>query len=135
MSDFLHYVLDYGCFALGAVLYILSKVQEYTEMAEANPDPNVNYSTKKFLKKEIINFIRLFIGGIALVIFSPMLIGGAVVEVQNAQGAVMFSVSMKSALMPLYFTIGLGGTALLFSVLGRYKKTLMNKLPPEENKP
>lgn len=134
MSDFLHYVLDYGCFALGAVLYILSKIQEYKDMAELNPNPKVVYNARNYFNKEVINFVRLFLGGIALVIFSPMLIGGAVVEVQNAQGAVMFSVSMKSALMPLYFTVGLGGTALLFSVLGRYKKTLLSKLPPEENR-
>lgn len=134
MSNLLHYVLDYGCFALGAILYILSKIQEYKDMADANPDPKITYSAKKFLNKEAINFVRLFIGGFALIIFSPMLVGGAVVDVKNADGAVMFSISMKTALMPLYFTIGLGGTALLFSVLGRYKKTLLSKLPPEENR-
>lgn len=135
MSDFLHYVIDYACFLLGAVLYALSKVQGYKDMAAANPDPKIVYSAKNFINKEIINFIRLIIGGIALVIFMPMLIGGAVVDIKNAEGAVIASITLKSALMPFYFVVGLGGTALLFSIFGRYQKTLLSKLPAEDNKP
>jgi hypothetical protein len=134
MSDFFHYAGGYALFALGSVLYCLSKVQEYKDMAESNPDPKIVYNTKKFLNKEMINFIRLFLGGVALVILMPMLIGGTVVELKNSEGTVLTSVSLKTALMPLYFVTGLGGTSLLFSIFGRYRKTLLSRLPAEDGK-
>lgn len=134
MSDILHYAIGYALFVLGAVLYCLAKVQEYKDMAEANPDPKIIYNTRRFLNKEMINFIRLFLGGIALVIMMPMLIGGTVVEIKNSEGSLLTSISLKSALMPFYFVVGLGGTSLLFSIFGRYRKTLLSRLPPEDGK-
>lgn len=135
MSDFLHYVIGYALFALGAFLYCLGKVQEFKDMAEANPDPKIVYNSKRFFNKELINFIRLFVGGIGLVIIMPMMIGGTIVEIKNSEGAVLTSISLKSALMPFYFVVGLGGTSLLLSIFGRYRKTLLSRLPAEDNKP
>ncbi len=130
----LTYLFGYAAFLLGAILYVLGKVQEYKEMAEANPDPKIIYSTKKFMNKEIINFIRLCLGGIALVILMPMLIGGATVDLKSAEGAVIATVTLKSALIPLYFVTGLGGTATLFSMFGKYKKTLLSRVGVEDGK-
>lgn len=134
MSDFLHYIIGYALFVLGAVLYCLGKIQEFKDMAESNPDPKIVYNTNRFLNKELINFIRLFVGGIGLVVIMPMLIGGTVVEIKNTEGAVLTSISLKSALMPFYFVVGLGGTSLLLSIFGRYRKTLLSRLPPDDGK-
>lgn len=129
-----HYLLDYGCFLLGAVLYLLSKVGEYQHMAEANPDPKIVYSFGNLLKKEWVNIARLLIGGIALVIFLPLLIGGATVDIKNTEGAVITSMAMKSVLAPMYFFLGYSGNSALFSLFGKYKKTLLNRVGVDDEK-
>lgn len=134
MSSILHYAFGYGAFLLGAVLYALSKVQEYKDMAEANPDPKVVYNTRNFIKKEVINFLRLFIGGIALVVFMPMLIGGATVDIKSSEGQVITNLELKSVLIPLYFLTGYAGNSALFSLFGKYKKTLLNRVGVEDGK-
>lgn len=134
MSSFFHYAIGYGAFVLGAVLYALSKVQEYKDMAEANPDPKIVYSARKFIGKEIINFARLFIGGIALVIFMPMLIGGATVDIKSAEGVVITNLELKSVLIPIYFLTGYAGNSALFSLFGKYKKTLLSRVGVDDGK-
>lgn len=128
----LHYLLDYGAFLLGAILYLLSKVGEYQQMAEANPDPKIVYSFGNLLKKEWVNIARLLIGGIALVIFLPLLIGGATVDIKNTEGIVVTSMAMKSVLAPMYFFLGYSGNSALFALFGKYKKTLLERVGVDE---
>jgi hypothetical protein len=129
-----NYLIGYGAFVLGAVLFILGKMNDYDKMAEANSSPLVVYSTKKFMRMEAINFARLFIGGIALVIFTPMLIGGVSVDIKNTEGAVVASIALKVLLAPLYFFIAYGGNSALFAFFGRYKKTLLGSVGVDDGK-
>jgi len=129
----IHYFIDYGAFLLGAILYVLAKVQEFKEMADANPNPKVVYNTKHLFEKEWINFARLLVGGIALVIFMPMLIGGASVDIKSTEGAVITNLEMKTILAPFYFLVGYSGLSGLFAIFGKYKKTLLNRVGVNDN--
>jgi len=129
----LHYLLDYGAFLLGSVLYVLGKIGDYKEMAKANPDPKIVYDTKHFMNEEWINFARLIIGGVALVIFMPMLIGGANVDIKSTEGVVITNLEMKTLLAPFYFLVGYSGSSGLFAILGKYKKTLLNRVGVNDN--
>lgn len=129
----IHYLLDYGAFLLGGVLYVLGKIQDYKEMAKANPDPKVIYDTKHFLNDEWINFVRLGVGGIALVIFMPMLIGGASVDIKSTDGIVITNLDMKTLLAPFYFLTAYSGTSGVLGVFGKYKKTLLNRVGVSDN--
>lgn len=129
----LHYLLDYGCFALGAVLYMLGKIQEYKTMAKANPDPKVVYDSKHFINDEWINFARIAIGGIALIIFTPMLTSGASVDIKSTEGVTITNIEMKTLLMPFYFLVGYSGSSGLFAFFGKYKKTLFNRVGVSDN--
>jgi hypothetical protein len=128
----LHYLFGYGAFLLGALLYILSKVQEYRDMADANPNPDVVHKNKTMFQKESINIARLLIGGVALVIFMPMLIGGATVDFRTAEGQLLTTLTLKSVLIPLYFFMGYAGNSALFSLFGKYKKTLLNRVGADD---
>lgn len=129
----LHYIIDYGAFLLGFILYILGKVQDYKAMAKANPDPKIIYNKRHFIDDEWVNFVRIIIGGIALVLFMPMLIGGATVDIKSTDGAVITNIEMKTVLAPFYFLIGYSGSSGLFAVLGKYKKTLLNRVGVSDN--
>lgn len=129
----LQYFLDYGCFLLGCVLYLLGKIKEYKQMADANPDPNIVHSNKKLLSDEWINIAQLLIGGVALIIFAPKLIGGISVDIKNVSGQVVANVAMQTLLMPFYFLMGYAGNSALFSFFGKYKKTLLNQVGVDSN--
>jgi hypothetical protein len=131
----LHYLYDYGSFLLGAALYILAKMQKYKEMAEANPNPNVKSSWKAMFNKEVINFIRLLLGGVALVIFLPMLIGGATVDFKSVEGQVITTLTLQSLLIPMYFFVGYAGNSALFAFFGKYEKTLLNRVGVDDTTP
>lgn len=119
-----HYLLDYACFALGFLLFILRKIKDYKALAKANPNPNVIYDRKHFINDELVNFIMIAIGGIALVIFTPMMTGGAAIDIKNSEGSVIVAnLEIKAVLMPLYFFIGYSGS--LFAFFGKYEKTLL----------
>jgi hypothetical protein len=127
------YLLDYGCFLLGCVLYLLGKIKEYKAIAEANPDPKVIHSNKKMFDKEWINLAQLIIGGVALIIFTPKLIGGVTVDIKNVSGQIVTSLAMQTILMPFYFFIGYSGNSALFAYFGKYKKTLLNQVGVDSN--
>lgn len=129
----MHYLLDYGCFLLGCTLYLLGKIKEFKAMAEANPDPKIVYSTKNLISKEWINFAQLIIGGVAVVIFTPMLIGGVTVDTKNVSGQVVTTLAMQTLLMPFYFFIGYSGNSAMFAYFGKYKKTLLNQVGVDSN--
>ncbi len=129
----LHYFLDYGCFLLGSALYVLGKCAEYKKLAKQHPDQSVNFNLNDFFNEEWINLTRFYIGGVALIIFMPMLIGDGFVELKGADGAVLLSLELKEALMPFYFLTAYGGNSALFAVFGKYKTTFMNKVGVEDN--
>jgi hypothetical protein len=135
MTTILNYLLGYGAFLLGAILFILGKMNDYDQMARANPDPKVIYDRKTFFRMEAINFARLFIGGIALVIFAPMLIGGVVVDVKNSSGAVVTTLALKAALAPFYFVTAYAGNSALFAFFGKYKKAMLGGVGVDDDKP
>lgn len=97
-------------------------------MAEANTNPSVVYSLKNFLNKEWINILQLYIGGAALVVFLPMLIGGATVDIKTTSGAVLSTFALKAILIPVYFILGYSGNSAVFNVFGKYKKTLLDPI-------
>lgn len=129
----IHYLLDYGCFGLGVFLYLLAKVEDYKKMADSNPDPKVVYDRKHFINDEWINFTRLAIGGIALIAFTPMLTGGASVDIKSTEGVVIANIEMKTLLMPFYFLTGYSGSSGLFALFGKYKKTLFNRVGVDDS--
>lgn len=126
----IHYLLDYGCFALGFILFVLRKIKDYKTLAKMNPDPKVIYDRAHFINDELINFIMIAIAGVALVAFTPMLTGGASVDIKSTEGAVIVNVEMKTLLMPLYFFIGLSGS--IFSFFGKYEKSLLKGIGIDE---
>lgn len=122
------YLIDYGAFLLGCLIYILRKAQKLKELGEANPDPNVAFKWKNFVDKEYINFATVLLGGIALVVFTPALIGGATVDIKSTEGAVVTTLQMSTLLAPFCFLMGLAGPSALFSYFGKYEKTLLNRV-------
>ena len=129
------YLLGYGSFLLGVVLYILGKMQKFKDLADANPDPKVKASWKNMVSKEAINFARLLIGGLALIFFAPMLTGGVSVDFKSTEGVVITTLSLKDILIPFYFFIGYGGNSALFNFFGVYEKTLLNRVGVQEPNP
>lgn len=130
----LHYLLDYGAFILGAAMYVLVKAKKLKELGEANPDPNVCFSWRKFADKEYINLAILLLGGIALVVFTPMLIGGATVDIKSTEGAVITTLALQTLLAPFLFLMGLSGPSALLNYFGTYEKTLLNRMGVDSNK-
>ena len=121
-------LVGFGAFVFGSILYLLSKIKEYKLMAEANTNPSVVYSLKNFLNKEWINILQLYIGGAALVVFLPMLIGGATVDIKTSSGSVLSTFALKAILIPMYFILGYSGNSAVFNVFGKYKKTLLDPI-------
>lgn len=124
----INFLVGFGAFVFGSILYLLSKIKEYKLMAEANTNPSVVYSLKNFLNKEWINILQLYIGGAALVVFLPMLIGGATVDIKTSSGSVLSTFALKAVLIPMYFILGYSGNSAVFNVFGKYKKTLLDPI-------
>lgn len=129
----IHYIIDYGAFLLGTTLYILLKAKKLKEIGEANPDPNVAFNWIKFRDKEYINLAILLLGGVALVIFTPMLIGGATVEIKSTEGNVVANISLQTLLAPFYFLMAMAGPSALLNFFGTYEKTLLNRVGVNPN--
>lgn len=122
----MNYLLGYGAFVLGSLLYLLSKIRDYKK--QAKPVTGMEFSLKQFWKDELINIVQLYLGGVALVIFLPMLIGGSTVDLKNTSGNVVTTLTLKESLIPMYFILGFSGNSALFSLFGKYKKTFLNQL-------
>lgn len=123
-----HYLIDYGAFLLGAILCILGTIEDYKKMADANPDPKIVYDASHFLHKEWINLTRLLIGGVALILFMPMLVGGTTVDIKNVSGSVVTTLKMVTVLTPMYFLVGYSGVNGLLAIFGKYKNTFMKQV-------
>jgi len=126
----INYLLGYGAFVLGSVLYLLSKIRDFKR--QAKPIPGMEFNYKQFWNDELINIIQLYVGGIALVIFLPMMIGGATVDIKSTSGIVITTLALKATLIPMYFILGWSGNSALFSLFGKYKKTFLNQLGVED---
>ncbi len=126
----INYLLGYGAFVLGSVLYLLSKIRDFKR--QAKPIPGMEFNYKQFWNDELINIIQLYVGGIALVIFLPMMIGGATVDIKSTSGVVITTLALKATLIPMYFILGWSGNSALFSLFGKYKKTFLNQLGVED---
>lgn len=129
----LNYILGYLSFLLGILLYLLAKVSEYKKMAKQNPNPDIRFSMKSFWNDEWINFARVLIAGVALVLFMPMLIGGSMVELKNNEGGVIASFALRAVLIPFYFFVGYSGNSAVFAIFGKYKKTLLNQVGVDDS--
>lgn len=123
-----HYLIDYGAFLLGSILCILGTIEDYKKMAEANPDPKIVYDAKHLLNKEWTNLARLLIGGVALVLFLPSLVGGTTVDIKNVSGNVVTTLKMATVLTPMYFLVGYSGVNGLLAIFGKYKNTFMKQV-------
>lgn len=132
--SFQSFLIGYGAFTLGSLIYLLMKVNSFKRQAKSNPNPNFVFSAKDFFSDEWINIAVLWLGGIALVLFLPTLTGGTVVDIVNSKGVTMTSLPLKTALAPMEFMIGLGGNSTLFSLFGKYQKTFLNQLGVEQDK-
>lgn len=121
-------MVGYGFFVLGSFLYLLMKMKSYKKQAKNNPNPNLNFSAASFFNDEWINVLMLWLGGIPLVIFLPILIGGTSVSIVNTAGVTVSSFDMKNALAPFEFLVGLGGNSVLFSFFSKYQKTFLNQV-------
>lgn len=129
----MQFLFGYFWFLLGAVIYLLGRVKDYKAMAKANPDPKIVYSSREFFNQEWINVAQFLLGGVALVVFLPKWVGGVTVDFKNVSGQVVTTVAMQTLLMPFYFLIGYSGNSALFTLFGKYKKTLMNQVGVDSN--
>lgn len=127
----LNYTLGYVAFLFGMLIYLLGKINEYKKLAKAHPNPLVNFSLSKLWSSEWANVIQVLLGGLALVIFLPMLIGNYQVDFKSSSGAIIATVNLKAVLIPLYFFIGYSGNSAVFMILGKYKKELISKIGGE----
>lgn len=130
---FINGLLAYGCYLLGAALYLLNVIEKYKKISEANPDPDIVFSVKYFWKQEWVNVVKILLIGVATPILLVPL-NGISVDFKSVSGAVMFNTSVKVILMPLYLIIGWGGGQATIAIAGAYKKELYNKVGITESK-
>lgn len=122
----LNYFIAYGVYLLGALLYFLNVIEKYRRIAEANPNPHINFYFKEFWNKEVINVIRILLLGVAT-IFLLLPLEGVDLDIKNSSGAVMFTVAAKAAMLPLFLVLGYTGGQGTIALMGKYKETLYEK--------
>lgn len=120
-------LIAYAVYLLGAGLFILDLVAKYQKIAEANPDPKIQFNARTFWRKERINIFKIFLIGVATQIL-VLPFSGMSVDFINAHGDKMFNTSIKVILLPLYLVIGWGGGSATIAVAGQYKKVLYEKV-------
>ena len=131
----LQFLIGYGLFFLGSVIYLLIKARDYKQLADKVPNSDVQATFKDFWNKEWINMFILWLAGIAVVLFLPQLIGGSTVDLKSAAGNVITTVSLKTALTPMEFILGYSGNSVVFALLGKYKKSLLSQMGVDEKNP
>lgn len=130
----LNYFLAYCCYLLGAALFFLDIISKYKKVADANPDPAIEFNAKSFWSKEWVNIIRILLLGIAtMILLIPL--GGISVAFHNTEGGVMFTTSIKVLMLPLYLVFGYTGGRGTLALAGVYKKELYNKVGITEEEP
>lgn len=133
-QTFLFSFLQYLAYLLGALIYILDVIEKYQKMAETSPDASITYNKKSFWKKEKFNIIRIIALGIVSIIVLPWIIGGQTFAVMKDDGTVLYSLPIKSALIPLQIVVGYTGGRGILAALGKSKKDLYKRIGIDEPK-
>lgn len=123
----LNHLIAYAVYLLGAALFILDLIGKYKKMADANPNEHITFNAQVFWKKESINIIKILLWGVA----TPILLvpfSGMSVSFHNTAGEVMFTTSVATVLLPLYFIFGYSGGRAQIALAGQYKKGFYEKL-------
>lgn len=129
----LNYLLAYGCYFLGATIFVLDLIAKYQLMAESNPDDNITFDAKQFWHKERFNVIKVLLLGLATMILLVPL-EGISLDFVNSSGDLMFTVNAKTALLPIYLIFGWGGGRATIALAGQYKKAFYKKVGIETEK-
>lgn len=128
-----NFLLAYGCYLLGAFIFTLDLIAKYKLMAESNPDKNVQFDSKEFWRKENINLIKVVLLGVAsMILLVPL--NGISMDFVNAAGDLMFTVSAKTAMLPIYLILGWGGGRGTIALAGQYKKGFYQKVGITDDK-
>lgn len=128
----INYILMFAAYCLGATIFILDEIKKYENLAEATPDPAVTYKKKTFWQKEKINIIQMVLYGIVAVIIFPMLFGGSNFSLNKEDGTTLWTVPMKTALIPLMIIVGWTGGRAVIAFMGKSKKELYKKVGIDE---
>lgn len=121
-SQILDFALSYACYFLGAVIFTIDLIAKYKLMAESNPDKDVVFDSKAFWKKENINVIKVLLLGVAsMILLVPL--NGISMDFVNSAGDLMFTVSAKTAMLPIYLILGWSGGRGTIALAGQYKKS------------
>jgi hypothetical protein len=124
----LNYLLSFGAYSLGALIYILDQIKKYQDVAETSPDPKITYQKKNFWQKEKVNVIQIGLYGIVSVIFLPYILGGSAIQLASSSGSVIWSLPMQTALIPAQIIIGWSGGRAVIAFMGNSKKELYKKV-------
>lgn len=131
----INYLLSYGAYLLGALIFILDQIKKYEDIANANPDPSITYKRLSFWRKERINIIQIVLYGIVSVIILPRMFGGTTIDFKTESGSVMYSLALKAALIPLQVIVGWSGGRVVLALMGKTKGELYKKVGITEDKP
>lgn len=134
MTQFLLYLAQYGAYILGALIFILDQVKKYEDVANANPDPDIQYKKKSFWSKEKWTILQIVLLGIVSVLTIPALFGGSTFALQKADGTTAWSVPMKAALIPIQIVIGWSGGRMILAFMGKTKGELYKKVGITDDK-
>lgn len=128
----LYYLIAYGCYFLGATIFTLDLLAKYQLMADAHPDDDITFNSKEFWKKERFNLIKVILLGFAtLILLIPL--EGISLDFINNSDEIMFSVSAKTLMFPVYLILGWSGGRGTIALAGQYKKGFYKKMGIEEN--
>jgi len=124
----------FAAYLLGALIFVLDEIKKYENIANANPDPKIQYGSKVFWKKEKYNLIQMVLYGIVAVVILPKLFGGSNFALNKEDGTQLWAVPMKSALIPIMIVIGWTGGRAVMAFMGKSKKELYRKVGIEDEK-
>jgi hypothetical protein len=124
----------FAAYLLGALIFVLDEIKKYENIANANPNPDIQYGWPLFWKKEKINVIQMFLYGVVAVIIFPMLFGGSNFALRRETGEVIWSVPMKTALIPLMIVLGWTGGRAVIAFMGKSKRELYRSVGIEDDK-
>ncbi len=131
----MNYLFMYLAYLLGAAIFILDQIKKYEDIANANPDPTITYKKVNFWQKEKWTLIKIVLLGAVSVIILPALFGGSSFALQKADGAALWTVPMKAALIPVQIVVGWSGGRMIIAFLGKSIAELYKKVGITENTP
>lgn len=122
----LNSIILFAAYLLGALIFILDLIKKYEDIANANPDPKIQY--KGFWKKERWNILQIILWGVVAVILLPWFLGGHSVALHNKDGEDVWHMPVKSALIPMLIFAGWTGGRVIMNMLGKSGKELYKKV-------